>query len=101
MNKNESTSPEDEEFVTGTHDRRRAQRKALESEVKVSFETKELSGVGNNLSQTGILFFTEGDLRVNVQVEQDGETKTMTGSLVRCERIKGDHRGWAVEFNEG
>ena len=88
------------ELETGTADRRGAERESMNSEVKVNFETCELIGVSNNLSNSGILFFTEGDLRVSVSVEVDGEQKTLFGSLVRCERIKGDHRGWAVEFTE-
>jgi hypothetical protein len=86
---------------SGTHtsDRRRAGREAAASPIQVSIETVELRGVVNNISKAGALFFTEGDLRVTVEVLHDGETQRLTGSLVRCERIKGDHRGWAVEFD--
>lgn len=90
---------EEPESTTSTSERRRATRHALDSQVRVVIDTSELKGVANNLSQTGILFFTEGELRVHVDVDQDGETKTYSGNLVRCERIKGEHRGWAVEFD--
>ena len=67
--------------------------------MQVSIDTTALKGVANNLSKTGILFFTDGELRVTVEIVGGGETKQLSGSLVRCERIKGDHRGWAVEFD--
>jgi len=86
-------------FQTSTSDRRRAHRRALDTAVEVRIDTTQLRGTANNLSASGILFFTDGDLRVTVEVEENGEARTMTGSLVRCERIKGDHRGWAVEFD--
>lgn len=99
MTQHESNPADQTGFSTNTADRRRAQRQALDSHVDVTIETSELTGVANNLSQSGILFFTEGELRVKVEMEQDGEIKVMTGNLVRCERIKGEHRGWAVEFD--
>ncbi len=88
-----------EAFQTSTSDRRRAQRRAIDSAVEVRIDTTQLRGTANNLSASGILFFTDGDLRVTVEVEEDGKVRTLSGSLVRCERIKGDHRGWAVEFD--
>jgi len=84
---------------TNTTDRRRAARQAIDSGVQVSIENPEHEGVANNVSKTGILFFTDGDLRVTVEYLEDGEIRTRTGNLVRCERIKGDRRGWAVEFD--
>lgn len=80
-------------------DRRRAARREMKSAVSVQLDTTQLHGVADNLSKTGILFFTEGDLRVTVSlVGEDGETKQYTGQLVRCERIQAGRRGWAVEF---
>ncbi len=84
---------------TDTADRRRAARLASDSAVQVSIETSELEGVANNVSQTGILFFTDGELRISVEFTEDGERKKLSGKMVRCERIKGDRRGWAVEFD--
>jgi hypothetical protein len=81
-------------------DRRLSIREPIDAKVEVVLETTQLVGSANNVSQSGILFFTDGDLRVTVRMESEGGTREMTGSLVRCERIKGDHRGWAVEFDE-
>ncbi|MCA8981697.1 MAG: PilZ domain-containing protein, partial [Planctomycetes bacterium] len=86
---------------THTSDRRRAPRRETKSPVSVQLTTTQLDGISDNLSKTGILFFTDGDLRVTVSVQgEDGETKQYTGQLVRCERIQGGRRGWAVEFED-
>ncbi|MFT7486979.1 MAG: hypothetical protein ACI9F9_002837 [Candidatus Paceibacteria bacterium] len=86
-------------FEAKTAERRRANRKALDSQVEVCIDTHNLKGSASNLSQSGILFFTDGELRVTVEVTEDGNKRKLQGNLVRCERIKGDHRGWAVEFD--
>jgi len=67
--------------------------------VHVTIDTGELEGTADNISPSGILFFTGGELRVTVEVSQNGELRRHSGNLVRCERIKGDRRGWAVEFD--
>lgn len=86
---------------THTSDRRRAARRETKNPVSVQLDTTQLSGVADNLSKTGVLFFTDGDLRVTVNVEgEDGETTQYSGQLVRCERIQGGRRGWAVEFED-
>lgn len=90
---------DDHLLSTSTSDRRRAQRRAVESPVRVTIQSPELSGKASNLSSSGVLFFTDGELKVTIEIEENGETRRMDGSLVRCERIKGDHRGWAVEFD--
>ncbi len=86
-------------FDTSTTDRRQHNRTASEGKVQFTIHTSEMSGVANNISKSGILFFTDGDLRVTVEVEQEGEMQKYEGLLVRCERIKGARRGWAVEFD--
>jgi hypothetical protein len=83
---------------SATSDRRRANRESLDVQVQVHLDTKELTGTANNVSKSGILFFTDGELKVTVQLEENGKQREVTGNLVRCERIKGNHRGWAVEF---
>ncbi len=83
-----------------TPDRRREQRMTSSDAVKIHIQTADLDGVASNLSSSGILFFTDDELKVSVEVVSDGEAKTLTGHLVRCERIKGNHRGWAVEFDK-
>jgi len=83
-----------------TAERRLSQRNSSDSKVRVTFEAQEFEGLANNLSKTGVLFFTDEPVRVKIAIEQNGETEEFEGCLVRCDRIKGDHRGWAVEFDQ-
>lgn len=89
-----------EPFHVSTSDRRRAKRQPAGGKVTIRIETEELEGTANNVSRSGVLFFTDSELKVTVEVEHEGEVQTRLGNLVRCERIKGDHRGWAVEFDQ-
>ncbi len=84
--------------ATDTSDRRRAARRPHEGKVRVHLDMLELEGPASNISKTGVLFFTEGELTVTVEIELEGKLVQRVGHLVRCERIKGERRGWAVEF---
>lgn len=86
------------EETTDVANRRSATRKQLKGAVQLKVDAQELTGEADNLSRSGILFFTEGDLRVELEIESDGEVMKKTGRLVRCERIHDARRGWAVEF---
>ena len=88
-----------DEFATETGERRRARRLTNRGRVKLSLVTHELEGRAENVSQSGVLFFSEGDLRVSVEVEENGTTRQRTGRLVRVQRMRGDRFGWAVEFD--
>jgi hypothetical protein len=87
------------EDTTDTANRRRAPRMQHRGTVRLSVHAQDLAGEADNISQTGILFFTEGDLRVVLEVETDGEVMSRAGRLVRCERIHDSRSGWAVEFD--
>ena len=88
-----------DEFATETGERRRARRLTNRGRVKLSIETKELEGRAENVSQSGVLFFSEGDLRVTIDVEENGTVQHRSGRLVRAQRMRGDRFGWAVEFD--
>lgn len=88
-----------DEFATETGERRRARRLTNRGRVKLTIDTKELEGRADNVSQSGVLFFSEGDLRVTVEVEENGVVKRRPGRLVRAQRMRGDRFGWAVEFH--
>ncbi len=88
-----------DEFATDTGERRRARRLTNRGRVKLSIETKELEGRADNVSQSGVLFFSEGDLRVSIEVEENGTVQRRSGRLVRAQRMRGDRFGWAVEFD--
>ena len=87
------------EESTDVANRRGATRNQLKGAVHLKVDTQELTGEADNLSRSGILFFTEGDLHVELEVESNGEVIKKTGRLVRCERIHDARRGWAVEFD--
>jgi hypothetical protein len=67
--------------------------------VRLVVETRELDGEADNVSKTGVLFFSEGELRVTVEIEADGATRRIPGRVVRAQRMQGAHVGWAVEFD--
>jgi len=88
-----------EEFATETGERRRARRLTNRGRIKLKIDTLELEGRADNVSQSGVLFFSEGDLRVTVEVEANGTVEKHSGRLVRAQRMRGDRFGWAVEFD--
>jgi hypothetical protein len=92
--------PQDDptQSVTAT-DRRSDKRRRSAGKVKLVIEGATLEGELDNVSQSGVLFFTGADLRVAVQIEQDGQSVRRSGRLVRAQRVRPEHVGWAIEFD--
>jgi hypothetical protein len=88
-----------EHETTGTADQRRTRRKSLESTVTMRLETDSLVGQGDNISLAGLLFYSDQPLRVAVEVEQGGTSRTYHGRLIRLQRISDSSTGLAVEFD--
>ena len=88
-----------EETGIETGERRRTRRAPARGRVKLSVQTTEIEGLADNISQTGILFFSEGDFRVVLEIEEDGAVRKVGGRLVRAQRMRGASMGWAVEFD--
>lgn len=88
-----------EPFGTKISDRRRHNRRAVQAQVRLSIDTEEVLGYVENISRSGLLFYSDGDLRVSVRLEEDGKTTVRSGRLVRAQRMRGDSFGWAVEFD--
>jgi hypothetical protein len=88
---------DDQSIETG--ERRRLRRIPSRGRVKLTIDPHELEGRADNVSQTGVLFFSEGDLRVTVEIDDGGQKRKVTGRLVRAQRMRGDNFGWAVEFD--
>jgi hypothetical protein len=84
---------------TDVASRRRAPRRQVKGVVRLQISEQDLIGEADNLSKSGVLFFTEGDLKVELEIDCGGETIKKTGCVVRCERIHDSRRGWAVEFD--
>jgi hypothetical protein len=82
-----------------TADRRIAHRKASGALLRAHLEVSSLSGEVDNTSKTGILFFTDEELRLRLEITENGQTSTRTGRLVRMQRLQPGQNGWAVEFD--
>ncbi|MDP6538927.1 MAG: PilZ domain-containing protein [Planctomycetota bacterium] len=82
----------------GLGERRRADREPSSAQVRLRVATELIEGRAQNVAPGGVLFFTEGEVRVEVELIEDGVSRTVCGHLVRSERIDGERRGWAVEF---
>ena len=88
-----------EDMSTETGERRKNRRATNRGTVKLKIQNQELAGHADNVSPTGVLFFSEGDLRVSVELEDANGTRTVSGRLVRAQRMRGNSFGWAVEFD--
>ena len=95
---NPSPTPSAASSSAAESDRRVAPRARLASRLTLRIEPVALDGHAENISRSGVLFFTENTLRVTVEIEDDGVVRERPGRLVRAERIRGEQQGWAVEF---
>jgi hypothetical protein len=91
--------PEHARESTTTDDRRDGARRKIRAVVRLDLPATRLVGSAENISRSGILFFTDEPLRVRLEIEQHGETRVVEGRLVRGQRMRDDHFGWAVEFD--
>jgi len=80
-------------------ERRSAERVASDAELRLTVEGVDLRGVTENVSGVGVLFFSEGNLRVSVEFEEGGERRVRKGRLVRVQRMSLQNTGFAVEFD--
>lgn len=88
-----------DDLRTSTDERRDGARRKIRAVVRMDLPATRLSGSAENISRSGILFFTDEPLRVRLEIEQHGETRVVEGRLVRGQRMRDDHFGWAVEFD--
>ena len=91
--------PQDPQLPTQISDRRVHQRKSAKAKVRVLVEPCQIEASIENVSRSGLLCFGTGDVRVSVQLEDNGQVATRKGRLVRAQRMRGDTFGWAVEFD--
>jgi DnaJ-class molecular chaperone len=88
-----------EESLTQASDRRRHRRLSTQAQVRLTVQSGEVLGEVENLSRSGLLFFSQGDLHVRVEIEENGKATSRTGRLVRAQRMRGSSYGWAIEFD--
>jgi len=62
-------------------------------------ETSSLTGLSDNISRAGLLFFTDEPLRVTVEVQEATGPRTYHGKLIRLLRMSEASTGLAVEFD--
>ncbi len=79
-------------------ERRRARRLAANAHIRVHIEPCDADGHSENLSQHDMLFLTDEDVRVTIEIEDDGVVKSTPGRLVRLEPTEDGGSGWAIEF---
>ena len=92
-------SPRENQPDSRTADRRIARRKPSSAVLKACLGPVELNGEVDNTSKTGILFFTDEELRLRLEITENGQTSTRTGRLVRMQRLQPGQNGWAVELD--
>ena len=81
-----------------TSERRDPKRQDLDGEVVVELQTTRLVGSGQNISQEGVFFISDGSVPVKVRIEgEDGEIR---GEIVRIESMGGGRTGVAVRFDD-
>lgn len=80
-------------------ERRRGNRTRASGTVKLTLASRELVGRAGNVSPSGILFYSDGELRVQVETDENGVARTRSGRLVRAQRMGDQSIGWAIEFD--
>lgn len=80
-------------------ERRAEKRRRSAGKVTLRIDASELEGEMDNISTSGVLFFTGADLRVSVQILENGQPVVRSGRLVRAQRVRPEHVGWAIEFD--
>ena len=84
---------------TGISDRRRHRRRPSKVRVRLAIDSTEIRGEVENVSRSGLLFFSEGSIGVTLDIEENGQVTKRTGRVVRAQRIRGNSFGWAIEFD--
>jgi hypothetical protein len=84
---------------SATDERRAAEREGSNASLRLTVDTLDLEGTTENISGVGVLFFSEGCLRVSVEIEEGGRRRVRKGRLVRVQRMSLENTGFAVEFD--
>lgn len=76
---------------------RAAERLPFASDVSVAFQDTPIIGSGKNISETGVYFIADGEIRVEVTLGD----RVIRGRLVRVENHGANKTGLAVRFLDG
>jgi hypothetical protein len=88
------------EKSTSQKNRRRSDRRVLDTPVRMRFDVEAVEGISDNISRVGLMFFSDEDLRVSVEVRENGELQTYPGRLVRVQSLNDTTTGLAIEFDD-
>lgn len=80
-----------------SNSKRDSERLRLATEVCVTFQAEPVSGPGQNISDSGVFFIAEQDVRVTVRIGD----QEIEGHLVRAENHGSGKTGLAVRFTQG
>ena len=83
----------------GVDERRQSVRITRPGKVRIQVDASGITGDCENLSPTDVLFYSEQPLRVQVELEEDGQVRTVPGRVVRLEPMQGERSAWAIEFD--
>ena len=90
-----------EDHKGATSERRRSERVSQDGGIRLRIDALQMEGRSENISDMGVLFYTEGGLPVTIEFEdEDGKVRERKGCVVRVQRLRGKSAGWAVEFDE-
>ncbi len=87
----------DDALATDT--RRRAERRETSAQLLIVIETTQFSGRADNLSEHGVFFFSNEQVRVQVRVDDGGVEKRFAGRIVRVQQMSKQESGFAIEFD--
>ncbi len=89
-----------EPIAADVAERRVADRQESKGTVRISVEAGEFEGRIDNISRTGVLFFSDERPRVTVEITEGGKSSTRQGQLVRVQPMTRSKSGFAVQFDE-
>ena len=87
------------EKETNPGELRGGERQAHRANVVLSPAADPIQGLSDNVSREGIMFYTEGDLRVSVEFDGPDGRQRRSGRVVRVNRVSDEETGMAVEFD--
>ena len=82
-----------------TADQRSEVRHDQEMHLRMRITTPSVGGFSDNISEAGVLFFTEEPVRVELEIQEEDGPRTVTGRLVRVQRMNENSTGMAIEFD--
>ena len=84
---------------TAIEDRRSSDRAMSEAHIALQLETQALDGRCDNISQAGVLFFSDQAIEVTVTIDGPNGPEERTGRLARVQRMSDVNTGYAIEFD--